>query len=413
MAYSVANLEQDLEGVLHGSTLNQITNLNGVINRAARKVLLDIDPQETIREVAFSTPVFDSVYEYALASDVKGVSIIDIRPQVNRTSRDIFNQDYSQQFNLAAQQNGQNGLVSQFNVKFNSSLKTIEINSASAPSSIILNTASGVTLNGTWSPLISASALTANNVNYVANGGSLQFNTAAGGLDVFSQLVNSTMNALDLSAQLNQSTMFLWTWLPQASVLYDVTLRWGSSSTNYYQRTVSVTQANTAFQDGWNQLAFDWKGSTVVGTPNAAAIDYVLVEWHTNGTLGAQTSVLLNNITCQMGQILNYLYYSKYMFRDAITGAYQETVSDTSNLINLDTESYNIMMYQTSLLAFQQQNGKNAAPVDIPFMQKQYDDAVTKYKARYKSQLQKPRMMYYKKPNPGYGWGAAGPWWPR
>ncbi len=144
MPYSVANLKQDLEGVMHGTTLNQITNLDGVIDRAARKLVLDVDPQETIREVPFSTPVFDSVFEYALAADVKGISLIDIRPQVNRTQRDIFNQDYSQQFNLAAQQQGQNGLVSQFNVKFNSSLKTIEVNSASAPPAIIMNTASGM-----------------------------------------------------------------------------------------------------------------------------------------------------------------------------------------------------------------------------------------------------------------------------
>jgi hypothetical protein len=276
---------------------------------------------------------------------------------------------------------------------------------------VLLNGASGVAINGSWSTLLNAQNLINNNVNWVANGGSLQFDIAAGADPTYAQLVNSTGSVLDLSQLYNQSTMFLWTWLPTGSDFETVTLRWGSSSTDYYTKTVAVTQANTAFQNGWNQLAFEWKTATVVGAPNAAAINYVLVEWRTDGTL--QTGVLLNDIECTMGQILNYLYYSKYMFRDAITGAYQETVTDISNLINLDTESYNLLFYQVALLAFQQQQGKNAIPYDNPFTEKQYDDAVTKYKLRYRSQTQKPRSMYYKKPNPSYGWGAAGPWWPR
>lgn len=411
MSYSVANLYQDLEGVMHGTTLNQITNLEGVVDRAARKLLLDVDPQETIREVPFSTPIFDSVFEYALAPDVKGISILDIRPQVNRTARDIFNQDYSQQFNLAAQQNGQNGLLSQFNIKFNSSLKTIEINSATAPPAIITNTASGTGINGTWTAGGDASGLVDNNINWVANGGSLQFNIAAGVDPVLGNLVNSTSDSLDLSEQYNQSTMFLWTYLPTGDQFNSVKLRWGSSASDYYEGTATMTQAGTAFQNGWNQCAFIWKDATVVGSPDVTAITYVRVEWSTTGEL--QTGVLLNNITCQMGQILNYLYYSKYLFRSASTLAFQENTDDPSNLINLDTESYNMLFYMTAYLASQQQQGKNALGYDGNFFKSEYDSAVMKYKLRYKSQLQKPRQMYYKKPNPGYGWGAAGPWWPR
>lgn len=411
MPYSVANLYQDLEGVMHGTTLNQITNLEGVVYRAARKVLLDVDPQETIREVPFSTPVFDSVFEYALAPDVKGVSIIDIRPQVNRTNRDIFNQDYSQQFNLAAQNNGSGGLISQFNVKFNSSLKTIELNSASAPPAIILNTASGVSINGSWNVGGTATDLTTNNINWVANGGALQFNLAAGAPGSIGWLENSTMNALDLGENLNQAWNFLWSWLPVGADFTSIELRFGSSPTDYYAKTATQTQANTAFQNGWNQTAYEWSQMSTVGSPNAAAIDYIRITYVYNGEL--QTAVLLNNITNQMGQILIYLYYSKYLFRDTSTGAYQEKISDPSNLINLDTESYNLLFYQTAYLASQQQQGTNALGYDGQFFKGEYDAAVTKYKLRYKSQLQKPRMMYYRKPNPGYGWGAAGPWWPR
>lgn len=409
MPYSVANLKQDLEGVMHGTTLNQITNLDGVIDRAARKLLLDIDPQETIREVPFSTPVFGNVFEYALAADVKGVSIIDIRPQVNRGQRDIFNQDYSQQFNIGSVQNGSNNLLSQFNVKFNSSFKSIEVNSATASPPVIMNTASGTTINGTWVNGGGATAPTNNNINWVANGGSLQFNLLAGQSSGY--LENSTMDSLDLSANLNQAWNFLWSFLPTGLAFTSIELRFGSSASDYYIKTATMTQAGTVFQNGWNQTAYEWSQSSVVGSPDASDITYIRVTYNYDGTL--QTGVLLNNITDQMGQILNYLYYSKYLFRNESTGAYQETVEDDSDLINLDTESYNILFYMVAWLASQQQQGKNALGYDGQFFKGEYDAAVTKYKARYKSQLQKPRMMYYKKPNPGYGWGATGPWWPR
>jgi len=411
VAYDITSLKADLEGVLHGTTLNQITNLDGVIDRAARQLLLDVDPQETIREVPFSTPVFDSVFEYAVAADVKGISILDIRPQVNRTLRDVFNQDYSQQFNLASQQAAQGGVASQFNIKFDSSLKTIEINSSTAPASILINSASGETINGTWAVGGNATNLSDNNINYVANGGSLQFDLSATGIAGSTGYVeNSTMSSLDLSENLNQAWNFLWSWLPTGADFTSIDFRFGSSSSDYYTKTATVTQANTAFQNGWNQTAYEWSAMTVVGSPDASDITYARVTYTYDGTL--QTAVLLNNITCQMGQILNYLYYSKYLFRDLSTGAYQENVSADSNLINLDTESYNLLFYQVAYLASQQQQGINALQYDGNFFLKQYTEAVTKYKLRYRSQVQKPRMMYYKKPNPGYGWGS-GWWWSR
>ena len=84
MAYSVQTAKNDLAGVLHGTQLSQIQNLDGVFNRAARQLLLDLDPQETKRVVEFTNPIFNTVFDYPIAADVKGNKIIDIRPQVRR-----------------------------------------------------------------------------------------------------------------------------------------------------------------------------------------------------------------------------------------------------------------------------------------------------------------------------------------
>lgn len=392
MAYSVTNLKNDVIGVLHGTTANQIQGFDNLIYRAARTVLMDIDPQETIRILPFVNPIFNSVWDYAAPADLKGNRIIDIRPQVARQLRDIWLQKYNQAFDVTKILSNQDS----FTINFNTAIKTVRINAPNLLPGIVLNQATGITDNGTWAVGGGATNLTDDNVNFVAVPGSLKFDLSAAASPGW--LENSTMSAQDLSNELNQGTLFLYTFLPTASDFSAVELRWGSSAADYYAVSTSVTQQNTAFQNGWNLLAFNWLGATVVGAPNPAAIDYVRVTWTYNGT--AQTAVRLNNIVARLGTILEVEYYSKFLFRDALTGVFQETITDDSNLVNLDTESYNVLFYQAAMLAFQQQQGINATRFDFPFTQAGYIDVVRKYNGMYPSQVQKPQSRYYR-PVPG------------
>lgn len=402
MAYTVQDLKNDLTGVLHGTTLNQITNLDGLIYRAARKLLLDVDPQETIRQVPFSTPIFNQIYTYAIPNDLKGISVIDIKPQVNRTFADVYNQDYSQQFDLSKTLQ----IASQFEVNFNTGIKTININAPFVTPPIITNTANGVTTNGTWAVGGDAQNLETDYVNWVQDGGSLQFDLS--GVGTSGYLENSTMTATDLTTHLNQAYEFLWTYLPTGSAFTSVAFRWGSSSSDYYSATATLNQQGDDFINGWNTTQYIWNDASVTGSPDPASITYMRVTWVYDGT--PQTAVRLNYITSQLGSILNCVYYSKYLFRDASTGAFQEKVTDNANIINLDVESYNLLTYQVAYLASQQQQGVNALQYDGQFFLNQYNEGVVKYKARYKSQIQKPRQFYYQKPSPNY-WNRVGGWW--
>src|ERR1035437_10241762 len=143
MSYSVTDLQNDLEGILHGTTTAQIQNLRGVINRAARQLLLDIDCQETKRIVEFVNPIFNTVYDYPIASDVKGNKIIDIFPQVQRLPRDIWSQAYNQAFDVAKQNIWT--LQNMFTMNFNSGIKTIKINAPLLNASNIINQADNLT----------------------------------------------------------------------------------------------------------------------------------------------------------------------------------------------------------------------------------------------------------------------------
>ena len=394
MAYSITNLKADLSGVLHGTTLNQITGLSNLINRAAGDVLLDLDPQETKRIVPITNEIFYQVYDYSCPSDLKGNKIIDIRPQTPRKLNQIWNQDYNQQFDVSKN----NAQVNEFTINWNQGVRTLRINSPFSPQGTLLNQISGVTDNGTFTGSGGITNLSTNNVNFQNYGGSIQFDLSAGqgtGL-----IENSTMSAQDISSMVSQGVLFGWIYFPNASAITSVTLRWGSSNTDYYSKTVTTTQTGNTFADGWNLLAFDWTTATTTGSPNAQNIEYLAYSIAYDST--AQVGVLINILTSQMGTILEIEYYSDCMFRDSSTGAFKNNTTSDNDLINLGRESYNIFFYRTAFLCFQQQASKGSSQFDLPFTQQGYENAVKRYKALYKSEIQKPNQQYYQKPNYSY-----------
>lgn len=393
MAYSVTNLKADLNGILHGTTTSQITGLDNLINRAARQVLMDVDPNETIRLSSLTNPVFDQVFDYAAPADLKGEKVIDIRPQVNRTPRDRWSQKYSEDFDI----NKDYTLQPNFNTNWNGAVKTLRIDSPQLNTGILLNNASSLTSNGTWTATAPASNLTVDNVNFFNLPSSLKFDLAA--LGSVGYLENSTMNAQDLTSHRAQSSFFLYTYLPTAANYTNLILRVGSDSSNYWTFTATTTHEGNAFTNGWNLIRFDWTAtSTVVGSPVVTAIDYLRVSWTYNGT--ADVGVRLNGIYSRLGTILQIMYYSKYLFRDASTLAFKETTTADTDLINLDTDSYNLLLFLVALYCTQQMVGTDTR-YDTDFFTGEYQRTLQRYQALYKSQIKKPQISYYKMPKPG------------
>lgn len=387
MSYSVQDVKRDLEGVLHGTTTNQIQNLDGVINRAARTLLLELDPQETKRTVEFIAPIFETVYDYPIADDVKGNKIIDIFPQVQRLPSDTWTQAYNQAFDVAKQ--GVFSNANMFTMNFNTGVKTIRVNAPYLNAGITLNQVGAITTNGTWAVGGTATNLTVNNTNYVEASGSLQFDVTTGA----GYIENSTMTAVDLSTYLNQSSFFVWVYVPTGANLTSVELRWGSDASNYYSGTATLNQQGVAFVNGWNLCQFSWSSATITGSPVSTLLNYSRVTLNMVG--GTNTGVKVNSIQSILGTVLSYEYYSKYLFRNATTGAFQETVLDDADLINLDTDSYNLLFNLVAFYAVQQQQGLDASFFDGNFFGQQYQAGLAKYKSMYKSEVQKPQSSYY------------------
>lgn len=395
MSYTVSQAKAQLAAVLHGTTLNKIQDIDGLFNRSAYQLLSDIDPQETKRILLSSTPIYNQIYDYSVPTDLKGNKIIDIYPQYLRTRGSVLGQTTNQAFDVAK---NAFPLQGDFTIVYNTGLKFIRINDPNTPTGVLIDSADTTyqwTVGGT------ASNLSVNNINFVSGSGSLQCDMSAGANPSTGYYELDLNTAIDLSDQEDQSSLFYFLYFPTGSQIVSTEIRWGSDSSNYYSRTLTTTQEGTAIATAWNLFRADWLGATVTGSPDSSNITYVRISVNYTGT--AQTGILLDNVVSTMGLYRNIEYYSKYLFRDASTGVFQETVDDDSNIINLDTDAYNLFFHLLAFYACQQVQGQDALNYDAQFFWNEYQRTKLKYTSQYKSEVQKPENIYYRMNKGGYG----------
>ncbi len=207
-----------------------------------------------------------------------------------------------------------------------------------------------------------------------------------------------------MTSSLNLATGFAWVYIPLASAITSFDAKWGSDYTsNYYHLTVTTTQQGTAFVNGWNLLAFPWTSATKVGSPTVTAYDSVQVTVAYNSTL--QTGLKFCNFTFNLGYIFELQYYSKYLFRDASTNAFQESVTDAtdnSKLINLDTDSYNLLFNKAAYYIAQALQGSDAQ-YDATYWDAEYENALKRYRALNPAETILKAESYYTLSRNGYG----------
>ena len=383
MSYSILDIKNDLSGILHGTTTNQITNFYGVLFRAASRILQDIDPEETRRTQQLVSPIYGQVsFDYACPSDLKGNRFIDLRPQANRTSFDVPQQLRSQEFDIRKVWPTAGSMVE---VRNNNHVKTLRI-AIPSKGNILLNDCDTPTSNGSWSASGGASTPVSDDLYFVEGAGSLKYSLTTNG-----SLVNSTMTAVDLTDYNDQAVIFAWVFLQSGSLPTSETLKWGSSAAAYWSKAVTAQWDGTAFVQGWNLIGFDWSSATEVGVPDITKINYL--ELSTVQPLAA-TPVRLDAITCSLGSIYEFEYYSKFLFRDLI-GTFKEKPTADSDLLNLDTDSYMLYLNAVASECAQQQQGKDTG-LDLSLFEGKYKDSLMKYYRKYPSQAQKASGTYYK-----------------
>lgn len=383
MTYTILDVKQNLEGMLHGTSLNEITNPNQVFERAARNLLSRIDPADTIRTQQITNAVHSEIYNYTCPTDLKGRKIIDIRPQVNRDQSESFSQRFSKRFDLYKN-------YETFQIRYNKGVKTLRASFSILPSPVTIHECDTISNNGTWAVGGDATNLTRDTLNYMAGGASLNFDLT--GSATTGYIENSTFSDVDLEDYDEIGQIFARVYIPDADIIESFTLRWGNDSSNYWSATVTSPYDVSAFYDGWQTLKFDWNGATETGTVDPEAIDYLRFTV-TVSSATAETDLRLDRISVSSGEIWETEYYSECLFSTS-GGTWQTTTTEDTDTINLDTDGYNIFLQECLKVAAQQLQGQDSA-FDVGFSEAELNRLYKEYETNHPSEAIKPKSIYY------------------
>lgn len=390
MPYTIANALDDLSGIVHGKTVNKITNVNAAAERAARNLLAMIDPDET-RKITQIT-LYDKVLDYSAPSDLKEKRVVDIRPQFttarDRSVSDNLSNRLSKDFDMRRR------FGSWFTVMDDGGTKYLRVKAELTPSALTFDTLNAL---GSWAATAAAQNLAVEDIIYPQ--GALQFDVAAGANPTSGYIQSTAITSQDMTSLVNKSAAFFELYIPTAAALaaiISLDLRWGNdTTTKYYNRTVTTAHLG-ALRVGKNTIRIDWNGATKTGAVDDTAINSARITVNTNGT--AISGLIVSNLFFSIGRVWDIEYYSKYLFSN--NGTWTDRVTGNTFTINLDTTSYNLWLYEFALAGLQQIQGKDAAADRDYFEAELYGNArkvgkYAEYKKNNPSQTEKPTQTYY------------------
>lgn len=336
----VSDLKDSVAAMLSGIDLNNVDNLYGAFERAARTLVQKAKIPET--QGTQNLMLYSGVTDYLIDDRIFGTSIIDIRPQgVSRTINNFVYKKYSDDFD---REKAYPFLGTMATFDYTNGTPIIRIASSNTYPQIILDTMSSIT---GWSGT-NVSGLVADNTFFWQYPASLRFNLPAAAIQAS---LTKTINPVDLTAYLGVGVSFLAIELPTTDFT-SFELRIGSSASNYY----SVTNTAGTLGNVTNEfmlVAFDLSLATTVGSPTISAITYLDVIFNYNGT--AQTNVRVGNLFIALPSPTQILYGSAGFF--LASGVVSTTITAVTDSIILNDAAYSIYERECALAVLGQTSG--------------------------------------------------------
>lgn len=365
--YTRSQLLLDINAEIRGK-IGMISSQQDFINRVVREVNNDIAIRSTKRKQTLTPDLVQGIFQYACPTDLNDARIIDIPAQAKR---------YDGTFGLVP--------IVQFRVNpklgdiafddYNG-VRLLMINSAVTNESVTPSTLETTTSGGgTWTAVGDATNVRNDGDDFIKGNGSVAFDIGSGATTT-AGLQNTALNQFDITDFLGgHSSVFVWVRISSITNLTNFVLRIGSSSGNYYTKTVTTANDGGAFQVGWNLLRFPLVSLTEVGSVTDTAINFAyLVMTKTSAKIN-ETEYKFNWMTIIKGFIHDVQYYSKYGWQSA-AGTYLENSTNSLDLLVADTSEYDLFVKYGASRGHRLTNGNIN---DIQDADNQYKEAVIIY----------------------------------
>lgn len=343
MSKTVSQLKDEVAGLLTGTNLDNVTELDGAIERALRTFLQKASIPEASTSQILS--LYDGVYDYTPPSNIFGGALRDVRPLgVSRTTLDYVYKKYIQDFDRtkAILPNGY-----QVTFETENGVNRMRIANTKAKARITLDTMTATT---GWTASGSASSLVADETFFYQEPASLRFTLTGASQGI---LTKTLTTPLDLTTYQGVGVIFLALEIPSTN-LTSVEIRLGSDSSNYY--SLSVTQG---FLGAWVAgdfllTAFDLSQASTTGTPTITAMDYIRLAFTHGATM---TNTRVGGLFISLPSPHKVIYETPAVFRNT-SGTINSSIDANSDTILLNEAAYTILTYESAVEIGMQQGGK-------------------------------------------------------
>jgi hypothetical protein len=170
-----------------------------------------------------------------------------------------------------------------------------------------------------------------------------------------------------------------------AKNIRSLTIKFGSSDLDYH----AVTTTN--FSEGWQFLQFDLDTRETVGFPNLDEISFYEFEVQTNGLQGSEIrmdSLFLSN-QCPY----SIEYYRNTFVQDADSGEYKRNYTKDTDIINLESDTFNIYVYEIMRLVSQSVQGGDSG-ADVKYYTEKISELYSMYDVAHKTEFL-PTIYFY------------------
>lgn len=348
--YTRENLKTNIASMVSGTITD--ADLNTIVNRAVREVLLAADLRSAKRKTTLSPGLFDDVHDYTCPIDLKGMGIIDIRPQINRGRFDQWRLTSTEEFDRMKQDIGLDSSDEPIALNRGQSytgenlvaiddfdmIRKLKIARLINDSSVTID---GLNSVGDWAGFGDGENVTADSDDFVKGSACLNWDIGSGG-DTTAGIYNSGLTSIDISEFLMGGSIFVWVYIQDTDDITNFILRIGSSSSNYYYMTETTTNEGTSFTTGWNLLRFDLVDKTETGTVDDEDCTYCAIYMTKDAGKVSETDYRFDNIVLRRGEKYAIIYYSKYSWQSN-AAVYLENSTDDTDYLNVDTDEMNLI----------------------------------------------------------------------
>jgi hypothetical protein len=354
--YTRANLKSRVNAGIKGKQ-GILVDVDETLNQAVREVLMDHDLRSTKRRVDILPGIFDDIQQYMLPDDLKGDKIVNVYDQDNQDNlaRDQYgryvNPDRVQIELIGTRQWRQQQKLGTIALDENSGIRTLLAQLPSDGSTVVVSTLDSLAAGGgAWGAFGDGANVAVDTGNYVRGSGSIKFDINAGG-GTTAGIVNSTMTEFDISSFLaTNGAAFVYAYITDPTDITNFEIRFGNDASNYYSAQATETHAGNVFAVGWNLLRFSLDGPTEVGSVTDTTIDYVAVFMNKDAGKISEANYRFDQIALKLGDVHKLVYYSKYGWQNA-AGTWMENATDDANLLNADTDEFELFVQKARFLA--------------------------------------------------------------